>query len=53
MNRVVLIVVVSFAAGVLAGFMLAMNWQANQRASDFFKPLPKKDRHHEEMRPQW
>ena len=53
MTRVLMIVVVSFAAGVPAGFVLGTNWQADQRANDFFKPVPKKDRLYEEMRPQW
>jgi hypothetical protein len=51
--RVIAIVVASFAAGVPAGFVLGMNWQANQRSSDFLKPFPLKDRDYEEMRPQW
>ncbi|KSV71168.1 hypothetical protein N182_30725 [Sinorhizobium sp. GL2] len=51
--RVIAIVVISFAAGVPAGFLLGMNWQANQRAAKFFEPIPMKDRHYEEMRPQW
>ena len=53
MIQVIAIVVASFAAGVPAGFVLGMNWQANQRSSDFLKPLPLTDRHYEEMRPQW
>lgn len=51
--RVIAIVVLSFAAGVPAGFLLGMNWQTNQRSSDVFKPVPLEDRHYEEMRPQW
>lgn len=51
--RVIAIVVASFAAGVPAGFLLGINWHANQRANDFFKPLPLKDPHYDEMRPQW
>jgi hypothetical protein len=50
--RVITIVVASFAARVPAGFLLAMDWQANQGASDFLKPLPLMERHYEEMRPQ-
>ena len=57
MIRVVAIVVVSFAAGVPAGFVLGMNWdaekQADQRASDFFKPLPKKAHVYQEVKPRW
>ena len=55
--RVVAIVVVSFAAGVPAGFVLGMNWseerQAEQRSRDFFEPPPKKEKVYQEMKPRW
>lgn len=53
--RVVAIVVVSYAAGVPAGFVLGMNWseerQAEQRSRDFFEPPPKKEKVYQEMKP--
>jgi ABC-type anion transport system duplicated permease subunit len=55
--RVVAIVVVSFAAGVPAGFVLGMNRgeerQAEQRSRDFFEPPPKKEKFYQEMKPRW
>jgi hypothetical protein len=55
--RVVAIVVVSFAAGVPAGFVLGMNWdeerQAEQPSRDFFEPPPKKEKVYQEMKPRW
>ena len=58
MIRVVAIVAVSFAAGVPAGYFLAVSWgagrQAQEGARDFFKPLPKKDHQdYQGMRPRW
>ena len=54
MIRVVAIVVLYFAAGVPAGFVLGINWDAEKQARDFFKPLPKKDHQgYQEMRPRW
>lgn len=51
--RVIMIVVITLALGVPEGFVMGANWQANQRASNFFKPLQTKERQYEEMRPQW
>lgn len=58
MIRVVAIVVVSFAAGVPAGYVLAISTggveQAKKARQDFFKPAPEADlQDAQEMKPRW
>lgn len=58
MIRVVAIVVVSFAAGVPAGYVLAISTggveQANKTRQGFFKPAPEADlQDAQEMKPRW
>lgn len=56
--KIVVIVVVSFAAGVPAGYVLAISTggveQANKARHDFFRPAPEADlQDAQEMKPRW
>lgn len=56
--KIVLIVVVSFAAGVPAGYVLAISTggveHANEARIDFFRPAPEADlQNAPEMKPRW
>ena len=58
MIRILAIVVVSFAAGVPAGYFLAISINANDKAEstrrDFFNPAPQADpKDAQEMKPRW
>lgn len=58
MIRILAIVVVSFAAGVPAGYFLAISINANDKSDsigrDFFKPATQADpKDAQEMKPRW
>lgn len=58
MIKIVAIVVVSFAAGVPAGYLFAISTggveQANKSRHDFFKAAPEADlQDAQEMKPRW
>jgi hypothetical protein len=57
-TRILAIVVVSFAAGVPAGYFLAISTYAKNHTDDarqhFSKPVPQADLEHaQEMKPRW
>lgn len=58
MIKIVAIIAVSFAAGVPAGYVLAISTggfgQTKNAREDFFKPTPEADlRSAQEMKPRW